>query len=112
MAQCSVCHQEIKGNIDPAKIIPCGRCVQILLAASHENKIEFRDSLMKKGDFEGARTVESFIVEEEVNEGESGRKFKDRSANLRKKFGGGIGYLKVNPLRPQKKRSSLDQSGG
>jgi len=64
-AVCSICKQPIRDNVDPEKVITCGRCVQRLLTASRENKIALRNSLLEKGDSEGARSVESFIVPDE-----------------------------------------------
>lgn len=72
MAQCSICHREVKGNVDSTRIITCGRCVQILLMKDsripkyREEKIAFLDGLIEKGDLEAARSVESFISPEEV----------------------------------------------
>jgi hypothetical protein len=64
---CSVCHRPVKGNVNGEKVVTCGRCVQLLLTASHENKIRYRDKLKELGDLEGARSIESFIVEQEGN---------------------------------------------
>ena len=64
MAECILCHREVKDNVNPEKIITCGRCVQILLAATRESKIAFRDKLLAQGKKEEARSVEAFIVPE------------------------------------------------
>lgn len=64
-ANCSICNQEIFDNVNPEKILTCPKCVQILLMATKENKITFKDGLLEKGDLEGARSIESFIVPEE-----------------------------------------------
>jgi len=61
---CNLCSQEIYESVNPQKIITCARCVQILLMATQENKISFKDGLFAKDDAEGARSVEAFIVEE------------------------------------------------
>jgi len=72
--------------VDPSRIITCGRCVQILLSATKENKIAFRDSLLEKGDTEGARSIESFITPEEEIIDEPTRKFKPRAIMERKRL--------------------------
>ena len=64
MANCILCHKEVRDNIDPQKIITCGLCVQILLTATKESKIAFRDKLLAQGKKEEARSVEAFIVPE------------------------------------------------
>jgi len=64
-SQCSICHRVITDNVNPGKVITCARCVQSLLMATQENKIAFRNGLLAKGDTEGARSIESFIVPEE-----------------------------------------------
>ncbi len=64
-ARCSLCSREIFDSINPEKIITCARCVQILLMASQQNKIEFRNSLLSKGLLEAARSIESFIIPED-----------------------------------------------
>lgn len=64
---CSVCHRPVEGNLDEEKIITCGRCVQVLLTASEKNKIQYRDKLKERGDLEGAKSIESFIIEEDGN---------------------------------------------
>jgi hypothetical protein len=63
-ANCSICSQEIFDSVNPEKIITCARCVQILLSATQENKISFKNSLLAKEDIEGARSIVAFIVEE------------------------------------------------
>ena len=62
---CSVCHRPVKGNLNGEKIITCGRCVQLLLTASPEDKVRYRDKLKDLGDLEGAMSIESFIIEED-----------------------------------------------
>ena len=47
---CSVCHRPLKGNANGGKIITCGLCVQVLLIASREEKIRYRDKLKDRGD--------------------------------------------------------------
>ncbi len=64
-SNCNLCHQEILDSVDPEKIITCARCVQILLMASPQNKIEYRNFLLSKGLEEQARSVESFIIPED-----------------------------------------------
>lgn len=63
-ANCSICKQPVFDSVNPEKIITCARCVQILLSATQENKISFKDGLFAKGDAEGVRSVEAFIIEE------------------------------------------------
>ena len=65
MADCVLCHKEVKDNIDPQKAITCAQCVQSLLTASRENKITYRERLISEGKMEEARAVESFITPEE-----------------------------------------------
>jgi hypothetical protein len=62
MKACNLCKREVKGNLHAEKIITCGRCVQILLTATQEAKIAFRDRLLEKGLEDEARCVESFII--------------------------------------------------
>ena len=62
---CSVCRRPVNGNLNGEKIIICGRCVQLLLTVSRKNKIQYRDKLKEVGDLEGARSIESFIIEED-----------------------------------------------
>jgi DNA-directed RNA polymerase subunit RPC12/RpoP len=64
MNKCSICKIEIQGNAYSEKIITCPRCVQKLLVASKEVKIQARDSFVFRNDLEAARSIESFIVEE------------------------------------------------
>jgi len=61
---CSICKNPVYDSVDTEKVITCARCVQILLLATQENKISFRDSLLARGDVEGARSVESFLLPE------------------------------------------------
>ena len=74
--QCSLCHPEVKANANPERILTCGRCTQILLAASRENKNAFREMLIAKGDLEAARSVESFISPEQEVINEPSRNFR------------------------------------
>lgn len=62
MMNCVLCHREVRDSVDPQKIITCAQCVQILLAATREDKIAFRDKLLAQGKKEEARSVEAFIV--------------------------------------------------
>ena len=64
-ATCSVCKKEVRGNVDPGKILTCPTCVQKFLSASKESKIAIRDRFLELGDTEASRSVESFILEEE-----------------------------------------------
>lgn len=64
MTDCVLCHREIKGNVNPQKIITCGRCVQILLTTTRENKITYREKLASEGKMEEAMAVQSFIIPE------------------------------------------------
>jgi len=64
-ANCSICKQPVYDSVNPEKIITCARCVQILLSATQENKISYRNHLLEIGDIEGTRSIESFIVPEE-----------------------------------------------
>lgn len=66
MKTCSICHLEIiKDNVNPEKILTCAKCVQILLIATQENKISYKNHLLEIGDTESARSIESFITPEE-----------------------------------------------
>jgi ribosomal protein S27E len=62
--KCSICKAEIIDNVNPEKIITCARCVQKLLAASKEVKIQTREIFLQRGNEEAARSIQSFIVEE------------------------------------------------
>jgi hypothetical protein len=66
-AICSVCKDSVYDNVDPKKIITCGRCVQKLLSLSRESKIALRERSLAEGDREAARSIESFIIPEEDN---------------------------------------------
>ena len=83
MAQCCICHREVNGNIDPTRIITCGRCVQILLTATKENKIAYREKLISEGKLEEARASESFIPPDKEAINEPSKKF--RRALVRKR---------------------------
>ena len=83
MAQCSICHREVNGNVDPTRIITCGRCVQILLTATKENKIAYREKLIAEGKLEEARGIESFIPPDKEAINEPTKKF--RRALVRKR---------------------------
>jgi len=76
MASCILCHTEVKGNANPEKIITCGRCVQVLLTATRENKIAYREKLISEGKMEEARAIESFITPEEEVSDEPTKKFR------------------------------------
>jgi hypothetical protein len=64
-ASCNLCERPVYDNVNPEKIITCGLCVQILLMASRESKIEYRNTLISEGLTEQARSVESFIIPED-----------------------------------------------
>jgi len=69
-AICSVCGQDVFDNVNPEKIITCSYCVQGLLLLATPEKTKLRERLIEKGDFEGSRSVQSFISpgkEEETN---------------------------------------------
>ncbi len=66
MSDCVLCHREVKENVDPTKIITCSLCVQNLLSASKVSNIVYRDKLISAGKPEEARSVDSFITEEEI----------------------------------------------
>ena len=66
MPLCSLCHEEVKGNVNSSKILTCGLCVQKLLLSSREVKIATKNKLLERNDFEGARSIETFIVDEET----------------------------------------------
>ena len=83
MAQCCICHREVNGNVDPVRIITCGRCVQILLTATKENKIAYREKLISEGKLEEARAIESFIPPDKEAINEPTKKF--RRALVRKR---------------------------
>ena len=83
MVQCCICHREVNGNVDPTRIITCGRCVQILLTATKENKIAYREKLISEGKLEEARAIESFIPPDKEAINEPTKKF--RRALVRKR---------------------------
>jgi len=83
MADCVLCHREVRDNIDPQKIITCVLCVQGLLTATIENKITYRERLISEGKLEEAKAVESFITPEEDVTDEPTKKF--RRALVRKR---------------------------
>ncbi len=64
-ARCNLCSREVFDSVNPEKIITCARCVQILLMASQQNKIEYRNALLSRGLIEQARSVEAFIIPED-----------------------------------------------
>ena len=61
------CLGDIYGNADPTKIITCGNCVQFLLSIPREEKIKIRDLFISRDLTEQARSIQSFIVEEETD---------------------------------------------
>jgi len=72
--QCALCFREIKGNVNVEKVKTCGNCVQVLLTATQENKIAFRDKLLAADRLEEARCVQSFIQSsEEEEDGDTGQ---------------------------------------
>lgn len=77
--RCSLCHREIKGNVNVQKLNTCGHCVQILLTASREDKIGFREKLLAAGRLQESKCVKCFILPKEEDDGredgeiESGR---------------------------------------
>jgi len=67
-AHCNLCGCEIFGNVNPEKIITCGRCVIVLhekAQTKQQELTEYRKSLEEKGLAEQARSVEAFIVPED-----------------------------------------------
>ena len=85
--QCFLCHREIEGNVHSEKVT-CGRCVQILLTASQENKIAFRDKLLAAGRLEESKCVQSFIqIEEEEEDGDT------REGESRRSVDFGSGFI-------------------
>lgn len=60
--RCSICHREVKGNGNPEKILTCGYCVLVLLAADQEYKQYLANNLRSQGKEEVARSVEAFIT--------------------------------------------------
>jgi hypothetical protein len=66
-AICSVCHQPVTGNVNPSKILTCGRCVIALVDMEPELKVYYRDKLNETGHVEAARSIESFIIPEETH---------------------------------------------
>ena len=60
---CSICQEAVLGNVNPERVLTCGKCVQTLLTTSREDKIALIDKLLQCGNTEGARSVESFIAE-------------------------------------------------
>ena len=77
MASCSICKLPAekrdgrKDNIIPEKVITCALCVQRLLAASDKVKREVRNHFLSKGDEEAARSVQSFIAEDGLEDTEN-----------------------------------------
>lgn len=67
-AYCSVCKQPIRDNVDLEKVITYARCVQRLLCASKEVKLQAVEVFRARADEEAARSIESFIIPEEANE--------------------------------------------
>jgi len=68
MAHCNLCGCQIFGNVNPEKIITCGRCVIVLhekAQTKQQELTEYRKSLEEKGLLEQARSVEAFIVPED-----------------------------------------------
>jgi hypothetical protein len=61
-ATCSVCKEPVHDNVNPEKVITCAYCVQGLLMMSQAERLKLRDTLLEKGDPEGARSVENFII--------------------------------------------------
>ena len=76
MTNCALCHREVEENVDSQKAITCGRCVQILLTVSRDNKIAYREKLISEGKLEEARAVESFTAPEEKTDEEPTKKFR------------------------------------
>lgn len=87
--QCCLCHREIEGNVHSEKVT-CGRCVQILLTASQENKIAFRDKLQAAGRLEESKCVQSFIEPKDEEEEDGGE---DREDESRRSVDFGTGFI-------------------
>jgi len=83
MVGCILCRREVKGNVNHQRAITCGWCIQILVAATRENKMAYREKLTSEGKLEEARAVESFISPEEDVINEPTKKF--RRALVRKR---------------------------
>ena len=73
MSACSICKLPAekqdgrKDNLIPEKVITCALCVQKLLGASNKVKHEARNHFLSKGDKEAARSVQSFIAEDDLD---------------------------------------------
>ena len=88
--RCSLCHREIKGNVNVQKLNTCGHCVQILLTASREDKIAFREKLLAAGRLEEARAIQSFIEPKDEEEEDGGE---DREIESRRSVDFGSGFI-------------------
>lgn len=67
-ARCNLCGREIFDNVNPDRIITCGRCVILFHEKAKFNPqelIEYRNLLKEKGLLEQARSVEAFIILED-----------------------------------------------
>lgn len=66
-AKCNLCSRPIFDSVNPEKIITCSNCVLALMEMEKDMKVYYRDKLLEAGHIEQARSIESFIVEEEVD---------------------------------------------
>jgi len=64
---CNLCSRPIFDSIKPEKIITCANCVLPLMGMEKDLKVYYRDKLLEAGHIEQARSIESFIVEEEID---------------------------------------------
>ncbi len=66
-ARCNLCSHPVIGNVNSEKIITCAYCVLALMGMEKDLKVYYRDKLLEAGHIQQARSIESFIVEEETN---------------------------------------------
>jgi len=105
-ASCSVCKQPIYDNVDVGKIITCAHCVQGLSLMAITEKSRLRDALIQKGDLEGARSVESFIPDDESKEEVI------LDGGKTKKFRPSVdGKGSLSKVRPQNRQGSFIDAG-
>jgi len=67
MITCSICSKPVLDNAHRERIITCAKCVQLLLLASQESKIAFKNKMLEQGREEMSRSIESFILPEDFD---------------------------------------------